>query len=208
MKRVMMLLANGVEPLEMAAFTDVLGWANLVGDEAIELQDVGLRQQVKTTFGLNLRPNYLLPDIDLNEFDALAIPGGFEPSGFYDEALSEPFLNVIRHFATQDQCIASVCVSSLCLGEAGILEQRNATIYHQDGGRRKQQLEATGACFVDRPIVVDGRIVTSTGPGTAIEVAFELLAQLTSRQNADHVKSRMRMPTPQSQWFRTPQVSE
>ncbi|MAZ87554.1 MAG: DJ-1 family protein [Cellvibrionaceae bacterium] len=208
MKRVMMLLANGVEPLEMAAFTDVLGWANLVGDEAIELLDVGLRQQIKTTFGLSLCPNYLLPDIDLNEFDALAIPGGFEPSGFYDEALSEPFLNAIRHFAAQDQCIASVCVSSLCLGEAGILEKRNATIYHQVGGRRRKQLEDTGALFVDRPIVVDGQMITSTGPGTAIEVAFELLTKLTSKENADQVKARMRMPTPMPQWFHTAQVPQ
>lgn len=35
MKRVLMLLANGVEPLEMAAFTDVLGWATLLGNEPI-----------------------------------------------------------------------------------------------------------------------------------------------------------------------------
>jgi 4-methyl-5(b-hydroxyethyl)-thiazole monophosphate biosynthesis len=98
MKKVMMLLANGVEPLEMSAFSDVLGWAGMVGDEAIELIDVGMQAQIKTTFGLQIQPNYLLKDVDLDDFDALAIPGGFEPSGFYDEALSEPFLEVIRHF--------------------------------------------------------------------------------------------------------------
>ena len=84
MKRVLMLLANGVEPLEMAAFSDVLGWATLVGKEEIELVDAGLRANIKTTFGLNLSPNTLLDDVNLDQFDALAIPGGFEPSGFYD----------------------------------------------------------------------------------------------------------------------------
>ncbi|MFT6757936.1 MAG: 4-methyl-5(b-hydroxyethyl)-thiazole monophosphate biosynthesis, partial [Chitinophagales bacterium] len=51
MEKVLMLIANGVEPLEMSAFSDVLGWAALVGDEAVELIDVGLQPQIKTTFG-------------------------------------------------------------------------------------------------------------------------------------------------------------
>ena len=52
MKKVMMLIANGVEPLEMSAFSDVLGWAAMVGDETIELIDVGMQSQIKT----NLKP--------------------------------------------------------------------------------------------------------------------------------------------------------
>ena len=184
MKKVFMLLANGVEPLEMAAFTDVLGWASLLGDEKIELFDVGLRLQIDTTFGLRLLPKYQLADMHLDDFDALAIPGGFEPAGFYREAMSDEFLNVIRHFNDAGKPIASVCVSSLALGEAGILTGRCATTYHQLGGKRKQQLLQTGANFVDKPLVVDGNVIaTSTGPGTAIEVALWLLTQLTDSQN-------------------------
>jgi hypothetical protein len=48
MKRILMLVANGVEPLEMAAFTDVMGWATLLGKEDIELIDVGLKPTIKT----------------------------------------------------------------------------------------------------------------------------------------------------------------
>ena len=206
MKRVLMLLANGVEPLEMAAFSDVLGWASLIGKEKIELIDVGLRANIKTTFGLNMSPNTLLDDISLDDFDALAIPGGFEPSGFYDEALSEPFLNVIRHFAERNKVIASVCVSSVCLGAAGVLRGRNATTYHQLGGKRKAQLEEAGAIFIDRPIVTDGQLITSTGPGTALEVAFELLERLTDKGNADDVRLKMRIPPPSAAWYQSPQV--
>ncbi len=206
MKRVLMLLANGVEPLEMAAFTDVLGWATLIGKEEIQLIDVGLRSQIKTTFGLQLTPNRRLEDINLDDYDALAIPGGFEPSGFYDDALSEPFLNVIRYFAEQNKVIGSVCVSSICLGEAGVLEGKYATTYHQQGGKRKQQLERTGAIFVDKPIVSDGLFITSTGPGTAIEVAFQLLERLTDTENVEELRLKMRIPQPQKEWYQTPQV--
>jgi 4-methyl-5(b-hydroxyethyl)-thiazole monophosphate biosynthesis len=208
MKRILLLLANGVEPLEMAAITDVLGWANLVGDEKLEVVDVGLRSRIATTFGLSLSPSQLLQDIDLDSFDALAIPGGFEPSGFYEEALSEKFLAVIRHFAAANKVIASVCVSSICLGMAGVLEGKNATTYHQIGGKRKQQLVDTGAIFVDRPIVIDGNLITSTGPGTAIEVAFELLERVTSKANADKLREVMRIPTPSVEWYETPQVAQ
>ncbi|MEH6404053.1 MAG: DJ-1/PfpI family protein [Sneathiella sp.] len=208
MKRVLMLLANGVEPLEMAAFTDVLGWASLVGSEEIQLVDVGLREEIKTTFGLRLKPNKLLEDVDLDLFDALAIPGGFEPSGFYDEALSEEFLNVIRHFSGKGKTIASVCVSSICLGAAGILNGKKATTYHQVGGKRKQQLVDSGAIFIDEPIVCDGSIITSTGPGTALEVAFTLLEKLTDEANAEKLRQVMRMPQPSKEWYQTPQVTE
>ncbi len=206
MKQVMMLLTNGVEPLEMSAFTDVLGWANLVGNEEIKLVDVGLREEITTTFGLKLRPNFLLNEVDLNDFDAIAIPGGFEPAGFYEEALDEEYLKAIRHFSENNQIIASVCVSSIVLGKAGILKGKKATTYHQVGGKRKQQLENTGAIFVDKPVVCDGQIITSSGPGTALEVAFELLERLSDKENADNLRQIMRMPQPTHQWYQAPQV--
>jgi 4-methyl-5(b-hydroxyethyl)-thiazole monophosphate biosynthesis len=207
MKKVMMLLANGVEPLEMAAFSDVLGWATLTGDEAIELVDVGMHPQIKTTFGLQLQPNHLLQDINLNDFDALAVPGGFEPSGFYDDALSKPFLDVIRHFSSANKVIASVCVSSIALGEAGVLKGKKATTYHQLGGKRKDQLTQNGALFIDQAVVVDDNFITSTGPGTAIEVALTLLEKLSSKKNADDLRKTMRIPELNTTWLQTPQVS-
>ncbi|MBL4781636.1 MAG: DJ-1/PfpI family protein [Porticoccaceae bacterium] len=206
MKTVLMLLANGLEPLEMAAFSDVFGWASLLGNESIELVDVGLRTNIKTAFGLNLRANFVLDDVDLATFDALAIPGGFEPAGFYREALSEPFLDVIRSFHSQGKPIASVCVSSLALGAAGILKGRRATVYHQAKGLRKQQLQESGAIFIDRPIVVDGNCITSTGPGTAIEVALTLLARLSGEDNAQGVREKMRIPSPSAEWYQAAQL--
>lgn len=201
-----MLLANGVEPLEMAAFTDVLGWADLLGEEKIVLVMAGLRPEITSTFGVLIRPNRQLSEFDLDEFDALALPGGFEPSGFYDEALSVPFLTAIQHFVAAGKIVASVCVASLCLGRAGVLRDRKATIYHQVGGRRKQQLLETGANFIDRPIVRDGNFITSSGPGTASEVAFLLVEMLTNESNASNIRSFMRFSTPDQRWYETPQV--
>jgi 4-methyl-5(b-hydroxyethyl)-thiazole monophosphate biosynthesis len=54
MKKILMLLANGVDPLEMAAFTDVMGCATILDNEAIELSDIALHSEIKTTFGLTI----------------------------------------------------------------------------------------------------------------------------------------------------------
>ena len=205
-KKILLLLADGFEPLEAAGFTDVLGWANLDGTEPIELVSVGLRSPLKATFGFSVIPNKLLNEIDLNDFDALAIPGGFDGAGFYKDALGEDFAKVIKHFEENAKTIASVCVASLALGAAGVIKGRKATVYHQIGGKRKEQLEESGAIFVDEAIVRDGNIITSTGPGTAIEVAFELLENLTSKENVAHIRKLMRMPIPDNSWRTTPQV--
>jgi len=206
MKRVLLLLANGFEPMEAACFTDIIGWANLNGIEKIELVSVGLRSPLKATFGFSVIPDKLLSEIDIDMFDALAIPGGFEETGFYKDAYCEEFLDVIRHFDAAGKTIAAVCVASLSLGKAGVINNRRATIYHSLDGTRKEELEAFGADFVDSPIVKDENLITSTGPGTGVEVAFELLANLTSIENSTYIRSLMRIPEPDISWRLSPQV--
>ncbi|GEO02313.1 dimethyladenosine transferase [Novosphingobium sediminis] len=205
-KKVLLLLAEGFEPLEAAGFTDVLGWANIDGDEPIELVSAGLRPRLRATFGFSVIPDALVSDLDLDSFDALAVPGGFDGAGFYQDALSEEFLAVIRHFEARGKIVASVCVASLALGAAGILHGRRATTYHQLGGKRKAQLEGYGAQFIDEAIVIDGKLMTSTGPGTAVEVAFALLRDLTSKTVADRIRQLMRVPRPDATWQIAPQV--
>jgi len=205
-KRVLLLLANGFEPLEAAGFTDVLGWANIDGSEPIELVSAGLKPQLRATFGFSVIPDTTVDEIDLGSFDALAVPGGFEGAGFYKDAYDEKFLQIIRDFEKLQKPIASVCVASLSLGRAGVIVGRRATTYHQIGGKRKLELEASGAIFVDQAIVQDSRIISSSGPGTGVEVAFDLLELLTSKENAQHIRKLMRMPPRSIEWQHTPQV--
>lgn len=205
-KKVLLLLADGFEPLEAAGFTDVFGWAAIDGTEPVELVSAGFKTQLKATFGFSVIPQALVSELDLSEFSALAIPGGFARAGFYDDALSEPFLDVIRHFEGKGGPVASVCVASIALGAAGVMRGRRATTYHQAGGRRRQQLEDHGAIFVDEAVVEDGGLISSTGPGTSVEVALRLLAALTSRENAEHIRKIMRIPSPDPMWLAAPQV--
>ncbi|MCM3340710.1 DJ-1/PfpI family protein [Paenibacillus sp. MER TA 81-3] len=63
----------------------------------------------------------------VQEFDALALPGGFEEAGFYKDAFRPDVLEFIREFDRQGKNIASICVGALPLGRSGVLQGRNAT---------------------------------------------------------------------------------
>ncbi len=211
-KKILLLLADGFEPLEAAGFTDVMGWANLDGEALIETVSAALHDTVHATFAYRVQPDMLLSQIDVSEFDALAIPGGMDRGGmhggFYKDAYSDAFKRVIQDFNAAGKPVAAVCVASLALGAAGVLKGKRATVYHQVGGKRRTELEGFGAHFVDQPLVQDANIITSTGPGTAVEVAFSLLEKLTSKGNATHIRQLMRQPTPAPNWYRAPQVVE
>lgn len=189
MKRVLLLLADGVELFEAAAFTDVLGWADTFGSERIECVCAGLHPRLRCTFGPDLVPDVQLDQVRVEDFDALAIPGGFETAGFYEDAYAEPFLDTIRAFDRAGKPIAAICVGALPLAKSGVLAGRRATTYKLLGGKRRQQLAEMGAEVVDAPLVRDGNVVTSTGPSTAIDVALALVETLTSPENAVKVKS-------------------
>lgn len=191
MKRVLLLLADGFEAFEAAAFTDVLGWANVFGAEPIEVVTAGLHPRLKCTFALEVIPALQLSEVKVEDFDALAVPGGFEKAGFYQDAYSAEFLDVIRRFAKSGKPIAAVCVGALPVGKSGILKNRRATTYHLLEGKRRKELAAMGAKVIDASLVQDGKIITSTSPATATEVAFALLELLTSRENVMAIKKWM-----------------
>jgi 4-methyl-5(b-hydroxyethyl)-thiazole monophosphate biosynthesis len=191
-KKVLLLLARGFEEYEASVFTDVFGWSRAEGLEGVELVTAGLRKMIRGTWSLVVELQSLVQDLDPDSFDALAIPGGFEEAGYYEDAYDEAFLNVIRHFNDAGKPVATICVGALPVARAGALRNRKATTYDLGGGHRRKQLAAMGAVVTDERIVRDRNIITSTGPATAPEVAFTLLEILTSPENARQVKHRMR----------------
>ncbi len=117
MKKILLLLANGFEAVEANVLTDNK-WE---GDDSTKVVKVGSNPQLQCTWNFIVAPEKLLHEISLEDFDALAISGGFEEAGFYDNACSEEFQKVIRHFDEHKKPIATVCVASLISGHSGIL---------------------------------------------------------------------------------------
>lgn len=192
MKKICLLLPNGFEAVEASVFTDVFGWNKDVSEGSTELVTVGTRRELKCTWNLTVIPEKVLSEVTVEEFDALALPGGFEQAGFYEDAFSEDVLEFIREFDKQGKVIAAICVGALVIGKSGVLKGRNATTYNRSNGKRQLQLAQMGVNVIpDKPVVTDKNIITSFNPSTSFEVAFTLLEALTSTENANNVKRLM-----------------
>ncbi len=192
MKKVCLLLPNGFEAVEASVFTDVLGWNKFEGDGTTEVVTVGTRDLLKCTWNFKVVPDMQINEVNVDDFDALAIPGGFEEANFYEDAFREDVLALIRKFNEKEKLIATICVAALMLGKSGILKGRKGTTYNLSNGKRQQQLTDFGVNVIpDEPIVVDGNIITSYNPSTAFDVAFKLLEMLTTIENCNKVKTLM-----------------
>ena len=186
MKKVLLLLADGFETFEASVFIDVIGWNLVEGDNSTELFTCGLRKEIKSSFNQRFIVDYLPHEIDINSFDALALPGGFEVYGFYKDAYDEQFLDLIRGFRANNKFIASICVGALPLGKSGVLKDKNGTTYNNP--IRREALQGFGVNVLNQPIVMEDNIITSWNPSTAVDVALLLLEHLTTKKNADKVR--------------------
>jgi len=190
MKKILLLLADGYETYEASVFIDVFGWNLIDGDHLTQLFTCGLKKEICSSFNQISIVNYLVDEINVNDYDALAIPGGFEEYDYYKDAYDERFLQIIRDFNKQNKIIASVCVAALSIGRSGILTGRRATTYNKNSSRQGA-LKGFGVNVINQPVVIDDNIITCWNPSTAIDVAFLLLEILTSKENTDYIKSIM-----------------
>ncbi|KRL37806.1 DJ-1/PfpI family protein [Lacticaseibacillus manihotivorans] len=191
MAKILLFLNKGFETMAFSPFVDICGWARNDLDIDIHVTTVGFTKQVMSTFKIPVIVDELITDIDARDYDALPIPGGFEEYDFYDEAFSEPFLELIRQFDKAHKPIASICTGALPIGKSGVLANRRGTTYHLSNGHRQQQLAKYGVHVVNEPLVQDDNIMTSYCPQTAASVGFWLLEQLTDARTARAVKTAM-----------------
>lgn len=189
--KVLLFCAKGFETMEFSAFVDVLGWARNDFDCPVTVTTCGFNKTVTSTFGVPVIMDTTIDRISEDDFDALAIPGGFEEFGFYEEAYSDKASALIRAFNEKKKPIASICVAALALAKSGILTNRRATTYHLNGAYRQKQLAELGTTVVNERVVVDDNVITSYCPETAADVALELLKMLCGEEKKRIVKAAM-----------------
>ena len=189
--KILLFLAKGFETMEFSVFVDIMGWARNDYGNDVHVVTCGFQKEVVSTFNIPILVEKTIEEINVYDYDALAIPGGFEEYGFYEEAYDEKFLNLIREFDKNNKIIATICVAALPVAKSGILKGRKATTYHLKDGYRQKQLKEFDVDVVNEPIVVDKNVITSYCPETAPGVAFKLLELLTSTEQMEIVKKAM-----------------
>ena len=165
MKRVLVPLAEGFEELEAVTIVDVLRRA---GVEVITATLAG--NPVTGSHGISLTADARLDAVAEQEFDLLALPGGMPGAAQLQTDMR--IARIIRRLHDSGRPVAAICAAPMVLAAAGVLEGRRATSYpgFLDGVR--------GVTFVEDAVVVDRGVITSRGPGTALDFALELVGQL------------------------------
>lgn len=189
--KVLLFCAKGFETMEFSVFVDVMGWAENDFRYPVYVDTCGFTKTVTSAFNIPVIMDKTIEEISADEYDALAIPGGFEEYGFYEEAYDKRLLDLIKAFDGKKKIIAAVCVGALPIGKSGVLNNRRATTYHLNNAIRQKQLSDFAAVVVNERVVVDDNIITSFCPETAPDVAFELLGKLIGYKEMLCVKKAM-----------------
>lgn len=196
MKKILIFLSNGVEILELAPFIDVFGWNSVIGDKKnlIGIETFSLRESINCTWTLQIKPQIVISDeeeIDIDQYEALVIPGGFGMSGFFVDGKNLKIQNIIKKFVEKKKIVIGICTGAILLGEAGVLKNKKATTYFLDNERYFKQLKNFEALPIKERIVRDENIFTTANPESALEIAFILLKILTDEKNMNLIKLNM-----------------
>ena len=178
-KNAILVLANGFEEIEAIAVFDILERAG------VKVTMAGLSEKEV----ISARKMHILTDITLsqvsNKFDAIVLPGGGE--GAKNLSKSVELLDLIKSMHQDNKVIAAICASpALVLAPTGILSGKKITCYPDMKSNLPQDV-----LFEDKDIVIDGNIITSKGPGTAITFGLKLAEILIGKITVNSVKNKM-----------------
>lgn len=176
MKTVLVLFADGSEELEAVTIVNILRRAGIIVTLA------GLSAgPLRGSRGVLLMPDTTLDEVLHNDFDMIVLPGG-QP-GTNNLKADPRVLKLLQRIAQQGNYVAAICAAPSVLAIAGLLDGKQATSF--PGAlvpfpKVKQQNAA---------IVEDGKLITSRGPGTAMDFALTLVERLAGTAKRQEVEA-------------------
>ena len=180
-------LAEGFEEVEAVTVLDILRRAGLDA-RFVSLAGEENGKRVRGAHGITLEADFLFAEADYQDCEMIVLPGGMP--GTLNLAKHKGLAEQVRIFAEsgdKGKYLAAICAAPMIPGELGLLKGKMATIYP---GMEEHLKEAL---LMKNRVVVDGNIITSKGPGTAMEFAVELAAILKGKETAEKLMEDLLM---------------
>ena len=197
MKKIAIFLFEGAELFEIASFTDVFGWNNVVGLKEfrdIKIETISYKESIKCTWGGELKTEKVITEENIEKFfdyDVLIIPGGFGKANFFEGKNNKFFKKLIKYFSENNKIIVAICSAVINLLESTYIRGKKVTTYLLDNKRYFNQLKNYNIIPIEEEIVIDDNLLTCSGPGNALDLAFRLLEKMTSKENLKLIKENM-----------------
>jgi 4-methyl-5(b-hydroxyethyl)-thiazole monophosphate biosynthesis len=173
-------LAQGFEEIEALTIVDILRRAG------VEVVTAGLDDKpVEASRKTRHLPDTRLDAVVRETFDAVVLPGG-QPGTNHLKA-DPRILECLQRHARAGKWVAAICAAPMVLHAAGLIEGKKVTSYPSV----RDQLGRVD--YVEDRVAVDGRVVTSRGPGTAMEFSLRLVELLCGMEKAREVRQAVLM---------------
>lgn len=180
MAKVLVPLAAGFEEIEAITVIDLLRRASF------EVITVGLDDQAVRAS----RQNVIIPDTSIDkvmdqQFDLIVLPGGLPGA---DHLRDDPNVQaLIKKQYDSGKTVGAICAAPRALASAGILQGKTITCYPG----ALDQVDTSAFNITDNSVEIDGNVVTSRGPGTAMDFALTLIETLADRALRDRVEAQL-----------------
>lgn len=176
MKSVLVPLANGSEELEAVTVLNILRRA---GIEAVSASLDG--HPIRGSRGTMLIPDTSLDEALKRDFDMVVLPGG-QP-GTNNLKSDARIIKLLQHMATKGRYVCAICAAPSVMAAAGLLDGKHATSF-------PGALDAfPKVSRQPQAVVEDGKLITSRGPGTAMDFALTLVERLAGKARRDEVEA-------------------
>jgi 4-methyl-5(b-hydroxyethyl)-thiazole monophosphate biosynthesis len=175
MPRVLIPLAEGFEELEAITLIDLLRRAK------IEVVTASLQPgEVVASRGTRHLADVELAAVIAESFDMIVLPGGLPGAEHLNADLR--IHTLLKRIAGEGGYTAAICAAPRVLADVGLLQGRKATSY-------PGFLTVQDAQLSEQAVVQDGKVITSRGPGTAMDFALYLIETLTDRATREQVEA-------------------
>lgn len=178
MKKALVLFADGSEELEAVTVINILRRGG------VEVTVAGLAAgPLRGSRGTMLLPDTTVDKVRAENFDLIVLPGG-QPGTDHLRADAR-VTGLLQQMQSQGRHVAAICAAPSVLAQAGLLDGKRATSYPGSLDEFPAVQKQTAA------VVEDGRLITSRGPGTAMDFALTLVERLTDKANRDTVEATL-----------------
>lgn len=127
--------------------------------------------EAKGMLGKTCKPDILVKDINVDEFDAVVFVGGTGASEYWNDSRA---IAVAKSAAERRKLLGAICIAPVTLANAGLLDGKNATVYESEADK----LKAKGANYTGAAVEVDGNIITANGPEAAAKFGAAIVRAL------------------------------